>query len=69
MRYSSVLTYLVLLHHAFNLIADLPSIVGHDEMGLLAELVPAHSVIARQLLLQARHDLLGVRGSVQSADL
>lgn len=62
-------TYLVFLHHTLNLIADFPSVVGHNEVWLLSKLVPAHLVIAGQLLFQANHELLGIRGSVQSAHL
>lgn len=62
-------TYFIFLHHALNLIADFPSVMGHNKVWLLAELVPAHSVITGQLLLQANHELLGIRGSVQSAHL
>lgn len=33
--------YLVLLHHALDLVADFACVVGHSEMGLFAEFVPA----------------------------
>jgi hypothetical protein len=62
-------TYLVLLHHAFYLVGDFASIVSHSEVGLLAELVPAHTAVVRQLFLQTNPELLGVGGSVEKAFL
>ena len=59
--------YLVLLHHALDLVADGPGVVGDAEVRLLAELVPADAAVVAQLLLQACAELPGVRRTVQTA--
>lgn len=58
--------YLVLLHHALDLVADFACVVGHSEMGIFAEFVPAEVGIIRQLLLQTHAKLLRIRCSVQT---
>lgn len=52
--------YLILLHHASDLIADFACIVGDREVGLFTEFVPADVGISRQLLLQTHTELLSI---------
>ena len=45
-------THLVFLHHPLDLVGDLASVMGHSEVRLFAELVPADVGIIAELLLQ-----------------
>lgn len=59
-------SHLVLLHHAFYLVHDFASVVGHGEVWHLPELVPADVRVAAELLLQANLECLCLRGSIET---
>lgn len=53
-------THLVFLHHPLYLVVDFASVMGHSEVWLLAELVPADVGIITELLLQTNPECLRV---------
>lgn len=60
---------LVLLHHPLYLVVDLASVVGHGEVRLLTELVPAYVGVLAELLLQANPKCLWFRGPIETTFL
>ena len=56
----AVLTHLVLLHHPLYLVVDFAGVMGHSEVGLLAELVPADVGVVAELLLQTNPECLRI---------
>lgn len=43
--------HLVFLHHALDLVVDFASVMGHGEVWLLAELIPADVSVITEILL------------------
>lgn len=60
---------LVLLHHPLYLVVDLASVVGHGEVRLLTELVPAYVGVLAELLLQTNPKCLWFRGPIETTFL
>lgn len=58
--------HLVFLHHPLYLVVDFASIMGHSEVWLLAELVPADVGVITELLLQTNPQCFCVRGSIKT---
>lgn len=59
-------THLVFLHHFLDLVADSTGVMGHGEVWLPAEPVPADVGVITELLLQANPESLCIRGSIQT---
>lgn len=60
---------LVLLHHPLYMVVDLASVVGHSEVGLLTELVPAYVGVLAELLLQAKPKCLWLGDPIETTFL
>lgn len=60
------LTHLVFLHNPLYPVVDFASIMGHSEVRLLAELVPADVAVITELLLHTNPQCLCVWGSIET---
>lgn len=62
----ALLTHLVFLHHPLYPVVDFASVMGHGEVWLLAELVPADVGVITELLLQTNPERLCIGGSIKT---